>query len=300
MFSAFVAALIGAAISWVASATWHPLCKAYKANCSAPITTSGWIHQSTCSVLWVKVVLVTNYSFFVAISDTEFAAYIVPSPINLPTSVSTHWTTDMVGNSINPPTYNQSIYTSASAGVFQTHAHEVVTSSNRTMFLEVLPVRQGKRYITQGNLYPAQTPLMLSFAMGGVTNAGPVNQTALSLGGDSTDQSSFLFGKGQMDPLPLLGYYNEPFIVVNILPTDTLARASAGMLQSVSNHAWNYFHSGNRDALQRHEGAFTLVSVLSTFLGSNLCSRENRRLWYLTMTKELFFRRLSNSEEVAG
>jgi hypothetical protein len=41
-----------------------------------------------------------NYSFSVAASDADFAAYIVPSPIDLTTTVSAHWMTDVVG--INP------------------------------------------------------------------------------------------------------------------------------------------------------------------------------------------------------
>jgi hypothetical protein len=41
-----------------------------------------------------------NYSFSVAGSDADFAAYIVPSPIDLNTTVSAHWMTDVAG--INP------------------------------------------------------------------------------------------------------------------------------------------------------------------------------------------------------
>jgi hypothetical protein len=41
-----------------------------------------------------------NYSFSVATSDAEFAAYLVPSPIDLPTTVAAHWMTDVIG--INP------------------------------------------------------------------------------------------------------------------------------------------------------------------------------------------------------
>jgi hypothetical protein len=41
-----------------------------------------------------------NYSFSVATSDAEFAAYIVPNPVDLPTTVSAHWMTDVIG--INP------------------------------------------------------------------------------------------------------------------------------------------------------------------------------------------------------
>jgi hypothetical protein len=41
-----------------------------------------------------------NYSFSAATSDAEFAAYIVPSPIDLPTTASAHWMTDVIG--INP------------------------------------------------------------------------------------------------------------------------------------------------------------------------------------------------------
>jgi hypothetical protein len=41
-----------------------------------------------------------NYSFSVAGSDADFAAYIVPSPIDLSTTVTAHWMTDVVG--MNP------------------------------------------------------------------------------------------------------------------------------------------------------------------------------------------------------
>ena len=52
------------------------------------------------SVLWSEMELGANYSFSVATSDAEFAAYIVPSPVDLPTTVSAHWMTDVIG--INP------------------------------------------------------------------------------------------------------------------------------------------------------------------------------------------------------
>ena len=52
------------------------------------------------SILWSEMELGANYSFSVVTSDAEFGAYIVPSPIDLPTTVSAHWMTDVIG--LNP------------------------------------------------------------------------------------------------------------------------------------------------------------------------------------------------------
>jgi len=56
--------------------------------------------ELAASIIWSEVELGANYSFSVATSDAEFSAYIVPSPIDLPTTVSAHWMTDVIG--INP------------------------------------------------------------------------------------------------------------------------------------------------------------------------------------------------------
>ncbi|KAG2139731.1 hypothetical protein DEU56DRAFT_302258 [Suillus clintonianus] len=434
MFLAFFTALICVAISWVAPASLNvatalvenellalavgalPAQGVYDTSITTPGI--GWFDASensvlACSVLWAEMVLGANYSFSVATSDAEFAAYIVPSPIDLPTTVSAHWMTDVVG--INPScewastnvstielTKNQSIYYSASASVhLQNLDLDVIMStndysngdrqafniavkpfyvlynhstqgpptdgssvfiasqcstgcipaplvlnltdiptvildvnattsaqaqtwqfaflacrpnaviqtrevvSNGTGFLEVLPVPQGKEYISQGNLHPAQTPIMLSIALGEISYAGPANQSTFSLGSDSTVQSNFLFGKEQIDNLPPPVGYDGPPIVVTILPTDTLARTFAGMLQSVSKSYLAGF-SGTTYVpakvfspkvvfvssmpfiitsaimfgilfilvtimhFRRHEKAFTLVSVSCALHGSNL------------------------------
>jgi len=52
------------------------------------------------SILWSEMELGANYSFSVVTSDAEFASYIVPSPVDLPTTVSAHWMTDVIG--LNP------------------------------------------------------------------------------------------------------------------------------------------------------------------------------------------------------
>lgn len=106
--------------------------------------------------------------------------------------------------------------------------------SNGTGFMEVLPVRQGKQYVSQGNLHPTQTPLVLSLALSGITlYAGPMNISTTPAGSYSTVQNDFLFGREQMDALPQSTFDGQP-IVLTILPTDTLAKAFAGMLQSAS------------------------------------------------------------------
>ncbi|KAG0695810.1 hypothetical protein DFH29DRAFT_953733 [Suillus ampliporus] len=355
MFSAFVAALICVAISWVTPATLNVATVLVESKTVAlavgAVPAQGCLNHNpgfpgseaflnnalAASVLWSEMELGANYSFSVATSDTEFAAYIVPSPIDLPTTVSAHWMTDVVG--INPSCEwastnisfttqlqgNQSNTLSLGAGVYLQdldldfvitmfdygplmlninvmnplyvvlnhstqgpptdgstvfaisqcyngcnnftflgpvvlnltniptfnldlkpwlfaflacrpnaviQTREVV--SNGTGFLEVLPVRQGKQYVSQGNLHPTQTRLMLSIAMSGITAyAGPMNESTIPTGSWSTVQNDFLFGQEQMDNLPGLDDVGPP-VVVTVLPTDTLARTFAGMLQSVS------------------------------------------------------------------
>ncbi|KAG2139693.1 hypothetical protein DEU56DRAFT_300727 [Suillus clintonianus] len=356
-----------------------------------------------------------NYSFSAAGSDAEFAAYIVPSPIDLPTTVSAHWMTDAVGmnptcewastnissttqlegnqsdfsstagiylqnlgldvsiTSINyglsmlniivmdplyavfnhstqgPPTdgstvfavsqcytgcenltllnpvllnwtniptfildVNATTYSQAQTWQFAFLAcrpNAVIQTrevlSNGTGFLEVLPIRQGKQYISQGNLHPTQTPLMLSIALSGITfDAGPMNQSTTPAGSYSTVQNDFLFGQEQIDNLTQPSF-DAPSVVLTILPTDILARTFAGMLQSVSK---TYMDGSLGTAyvpakvfspqvvfvssmpfiiasavmfgilfiltiimhFRRHEKAFTLVSVSAALRGSNL------------------------------
>lgn len=106
--------------------------------------------------------------------------------------------------------------------------------SNGTGFLEILPVRNGKQYIPQGNLHPTQTPAMLSFALSSITlYAGPTNSSSSSAGSYTSVQADFLFGQKQIDNLPSPLYSGPPW-VVTILPTDTLASTFAAMLQSAS------------------------------------------------------------------
>ena len=106
--------------------------------------------------------------------------------------------------------------------------------SNGTGFLEVLPVPNGKRYISQGILHPTQTPAMLSFALSALsTYAGPMNTTIFSAGGSSIVQADFLFGQQQIDSLPS-ATYSGPSIVLTILPTEILAPKFGAMLQSAS------------------------------------------------------------------
>ncbi|KIK32926.1 hypothetical protein CY34DRAFT_18708 [Suillus luteus UH-Slu-Lm8-n1] len=167
-------------------------------------------------------------------------------------------------------------------------------------FLEVLPVRQGKQYISQGNLHPTQTPLMLSLALSGITtSAGPMNVTTTSAGSFSPVQNDFLFGREQIDALPRPTFGGQP-IVVTILPTDTLAKTFAGMMQSVSKSFLGTAYvpakvfapqvvfvssmpfiiaSAAMSRIlfiliiihfRRHEKAFTLVSISAVLHGSNL------------------------------
>ncbi|KAG1776022.1 hypothetical protein EV702DRAFT_1111675 [Suillus placidus] len=437
MFSAFVAALIGVAISWVTPAALNvatvlvesetvalavgavPAQGVY--NASIPLLgLSGWdAYQNNAlasSVLWSEMELGANYSFSVAGSDAEFAAYIVPSPIDLTTTVSAHWMTDVVGmnptcewastnissttqlqgnqsntfsltagvylqnlgldvsitsvdyglnmlaitamdplygvfnhstqgpatdgstvfavsqcftgcsnltfldpvvlNWTNIPTFtldvNANAYNQAQTWTFAFLAcrpNAVIQTrevfSNGTGFLEVLPVRQGKQYISQGNLHPTQTPLMLSLALSGITfYAGPINLSTTPAGSYSTVQNDFLFGREQMDALPRSSFGGPP-TVVTILPTDTLAKTFGGMLQSVSKtYLAGFLGTAHVPAkvfspkvvfvssmpfiiasavmfgilfvlviimhFRRHEKAFTLVSVSAALHGSNL------------------------------
>lgn len=139
--------------------------------------------------------------------------------------------------------------------------------SNGTGFLEVLPVRQGKQYISQGNLHPTQTPLMLSFALSGITSsAGPMNVSSPSAGSFSPVQNDFLFGREQIDALPQPTFDGQP-IVVTILPTDTLAKTFAGMLQSVSKSAQTEFDVSHH--------TLTLLHSISCGLSwDSICSCE--------------------------
>lgn len=114
--------------------------------------------------------------------------------------------------------------------------------SNGTGFLEILPVPNGKKYISQGNLHPTQTPAMLSFALSDITlHAGPTNTSTYYAGGGTTVQAAFLFGQEQIDNLPPSGYDGPP-VVVTILPTDALAQKFAAMLQSASKRAQTELH----------------------------------------------------------
>lgn len=435
MFSALVAALIRVAISWVTPATLNvatvlvesktvalavgavPAQGVYNASITTGYSGSEASQNNVlaASVLWSEMELGANYSFSVATSDTEFAAYIVPSPIDLPTTVSAHWMTDVVGinpscewtstnisftmqlqgnqstlpfgagvylqdldldvsittfgydsmlnidvmdplyavlnhstqgpptdgstvfaisqcyngcnnftfpspvvlNLTNIPTFNLDVNATTNAqaqtwlfaflacrpnAVIQTR--EVV--SNGTGFLEVLPVRQGKQYVSQGNLHPTQTRLMLSIAMSGITAyGGPMNESTIPTGSWSTVQNDFLFGQEQMDNLPGWDDVVGSRVVVTVLPTDTLARTFAGMLQSVSkSYLGGSFGTAYVPAktfspqvvfvssmpfiiasavmfgilfilmmimhFRRHEKAFTLVSVSAALHGSNL------------------------------
>lgn len=437
MFPAFVTALIGVAISLVAPAALNvatilvesetvalavgavPAQGVYNASTTLS-GFAGWdANQNSAlaaSVLWSEMELGANYSFSVAGSDADFAAYIVPSPIDLTTAVSAHWMTDVVG--INPTCEwastnissttqlegNQSDSFSLTAGVYlqdlgldvsitsldfglnllgitvmsplyhvfnhstqgpptdgstifavsqcstgcnnftiltqvvlnwtdiptftldvnadaynqaQTwkfaflacrpnaviQTREVV--SNGTGFLEILPVRQGKQYISQGNLHPTQTPLMLSLALSGITSsAGPMNISTTPTGSFSPVQNDFLFGRKQINALPQPSFDGQP-IVVTILPTDVLAKTFAGMLQSVSKtYLAGFLGTAYVPAkvftpqvvfvssmpfiiasavmfgilfiliiimhFRRHEKAFTLVSISAALHGSNL------------------------------
>jgi hypothetical protein len=437
MFPAFVAALISVAISWVAPAALNvatilvesetvalavgavPAQGVYNASTTLS-GFAGWDASQNsalaANVLWSEMELGANYSFSVAGSDADFAAYIVPSPIDLTMTASAHWMTDVVGmnptcewasTNISSTTQlegNQSNPSSETAGVYlqdlgldvsitwidyglnmldinvmdplynifnhstqgpptdgstvfavsqcstgcnnftflnpvilnwtdiptftliinantenqaQTwkfaflacrpnvaiQTREVV--SNGTGFIEVLPVRQGKQYISQSNLHPTQTPLMLSLALSGITlYAGPMNISTTPAGSFSTVQNDFLFGREQMDALPQLGFDGQP-IVVTILPTDTLAKTFAGMLQSASKtYLAGFLGTAYVPAkvfspqvvfvssmpfimasaamfgtlfiliiimhLRRHEKAFTLVNVSAALHGSNL------------------------------
>jgi hypothetical protein len=106
--------------------------------------------------------------------------------------------------------------------------------SNGTGFLEVLPVQNGKHYSPQGNLHPAQSPAMLSFALSGISlYAGPTNLSISSAGSFTTVQADFLFGQEQVDALPSVGYTGPP-MSVTILPIDILTPKFATLLQSAS------------------------------------------------------------------
>ncbi|KAJ8592173.1 hypothetical protein M405DRAFT_813168 [Rhizopogon salebrosus TDB-379] len=121
MSSAFVATLISVAITLVTPATLDvatvlvekevvalavgaiPAQSVYNASSPAQGLLGFQATENAAfaaSVLWSEMELGANYSFSAVTSDAEFAAYIVPSPIDLPTTASAHWMTDVIG--INP------------------------------------------------------------------------------------------------------------------------------------------------------------------------------------------------------
>ncbi|KAH7884959.1 hypothetical protein F5I97DRAFT_1305040 [Phlebopus sp. FC_14] len=99
--------------------------------------------------------------------------------------------------------------------------------------LQVQPLPTGKKYVSQGNLHPTQTPAMLAVAMMGITsNSGPQSTGSswtYSLG--SQVQMDLLFGKEQIANLPSGA---GSFVNISVLPLANVSQTYTHMLQSAA------------------------------------------------------------------
>ncbi|KAF8436820.1 hypothetical protein L210DRAFT_3505600 [Boletus edulis BED1] len=66
-----------------------------------PASNAGWNSDTAASIAWAEIGLGVQYSFGIAdTSEPEYAAYVVPLPLDLSTETSARWLSDVIG--INP------------------------------------------------------------------------------------------------------------------------------------------------------------------------------------------------------
>ncbi|KAG2130897.1 hypothetical protein DEU56DRAFT_814984 [Suillus clintonianus] len=282
------------------------------------------------SVLWAEMIIHTQYSFSTAnSSDSDIAAYIVPAPLDLATTTTSRWLTDVIG--INPscvwsstnitgiamgslddtfylgvnledadldvlvPSYDGSFISPIDMTAVFNHSTQAPPSDGSTVFLlgqclagcdislsttsyawfnftslptfqynitdylfelaflvckpnvqistrevrnngfgmlSVQPNPNGVNYKTQGNLDPAQTPSLLSFAMSEIGDVGPATQIQVYYDTLAPDVLlDFLFGTEQVNNLPTIA---GSIMNLTVLPTANLSSTFTSLLQSSS------------------------------------------------------------------